>query len=134
MDDFKMDTAACDLRYQIVQKFKEAGFHIKFNDAACGLLDSNSKIVPWTELIKAKDGCEIHRMLGWDHVCTCPEYNQRFLLVNENTEDPLADTYYEIKSKSGDIVTGKTDDEGYTVKIQSHEEEEFEITVFAQEQ
>jgi len=94
----------------------------------------NGKVVKGSELA-GLDGCDIRRKLGWaDISCKCPEHNQRFLLLDEDTGEPLNDAYYEIRSETGDFVTGKTDSSGYTDKIHAQHEEEVEIKVFVKEQ
>jgi len=118
----------CEIHRNLVQRLKE-GPPQMFDEWK--FLDINGNFVKGSELM-GLDGCDIRRKLGWaDLSCTCPEYNQRFLLVDEDTDDPLPDIFYQIKSPSGEIVTGKTDGKGFTEKIHAKHEEEVEITVYA---
>jgi hypothetical protein len=123
------DTLSCELHHQLVQKFKEAGFHNTFPEG--GLPDQDGNIIPWSELVDAENGCEILKkrgMHGW--VCRCPSHNQRFKITDKESGDPLPNAYYVIKSSSGAIVEGRTDDNGLTEKIHTKGEESLEIKVY----
>lgn len=121
---------SCEIHRKTIQNIKE-GAGEAFADWT--FLDINGNPVKGSQLV-GLDGCDIRRKLGWAEIaCTCPEYNQRFLLVNENTEEPLADTYYEMISKSAEYVSGRTDKNGYTEKIHVQSEEDIEIRVFLKE-
>lgn len=121
---------SCEIHRKTLQNIKDTAGD-KF--AEWKFLDINGNFVKGAELM-GLDGCDIRRKLGWaDIACTCPEHNQRFLLINENTDEPLADTYYEIRSKSAEYVTGRTDKNGYTEKIHVETEEDVEIKVFYEE-
>lgn len=59
-------------------------------------------------------------------------YGQRFLLQDELTDEPLANVCYEIE-KSGALIHGTTDDEGYTEIISSDNAEEIQIHIIYEE-
>ena len=120
----------CVLFQNIIDKFSQTPNGIDFADR--NFLDINGNFVKGAELV-GLDGCEMRRKLGWSQACNCPEHNQRFLLIDEDTSDPLCNTYYEIKSESTVIIAGKTDDNGYTEKYHAHQKEKIVLKIFAKE-
>ncbi len=123
-------SANCKVFQNTIEKFSQTSSGLDFADR--NFLDINGNFVKGSELM-GLDGCEMRRKLGWSQACNCPEHNQRFLLVDEDTGDPLANTYYEIKSESSGLISGKTNDKGYTEKYHAHQEEEIKLKVFAEE-
>ncbi len=125
-----LKTISCEIHRKTIQNIKD-GAGESFADWT--FLDINGNIVKGSQLM-GLDGCDIRRKLGWaDIACTCPEHNQRFLVEDEETGKPLAGAYYEMRGKSGDFVTGYTDNNGYTEKFHVETEEEVEIKVFYKE-
>lgn len=45
------------------------------------------------------------------------QYDEMFRLVDETTGEPLADFEYKLKTESGEIIKGRTDSNGYTIRI-----------------
>jgi hypothetical protein len=122
-------SAGCELFQNIMDKFSQTPNGIDFADR--NFLHMDGHFVKGAELM-GLDGCEMRRKLGWSQACSCPEYNQRFMLVDEDTEEPITNFYYEIKSESSVLISGKTDDKGYTEKFHAHQEEEIKLKVFAE--
>ncbi|MDC5642762.1 PAAR domain-containing protein [Acinetobacter baumannii] len=60
------------------------------------------------------------------------QYGQRFLLQDELTGEPLSNVCYEIE-KSGNIIHGKTDENGFTDLITSENKEEIQIHIIYEE-
>jgi hypothetical protein len=68
--------------------------------------------------------------LGYSDHCKCPEFNQRFQIVDEDTGNPIAGMSYEIITRSDGITTGITDDDGFTQKIHGKMQDTGEIKIY----
>ena len=121
-----MDCWNCEFMEFIVNRFNTPFF----NQAGSGLLNSEGTMIPFSELANSKDCCEINNKLGHSDHCNCPDFNQRFQLVDEDTGDPIAGMQYEIVVKSGKNTIGITDDNGFTQKIQGKIQETGEIKIY----
>ena len=60
------------------------------------------------------------------------QYGQRFLLQDELTGEPLINICYEIE-KNGEVIHGKTNNEGLTELILSENAEDVEITIHSED-
>ena len=123
------ESNACTNLFEVIQNHKKnAGS--RFADWV--YLDIHGNIVKGEQLMSAKDGCEIHQLLGVSHIiCRCPEHNQRFLLKDSKSGEPLPRAYYQIKNATGIIVAGETDSDGLSQKVHAKEEEWIEIVIFS---
>lgn len=97
----------CELFHSIISKFSDA---VPFQT-----LDANGNPILFSEL-KGRSGCEMHSMLGRDHVCSCWSHDQRFQLLDEHTQEPLKNRLYKLYL-SGEVIEGRTDDNGMTRKV-----------------
>jgi hypothetical protein len=83
---------ACDLHFKLIQDYKNVAGS-RFPEWV--FLDIDGKEVPGSKPLEAKDGCEIKHILGWSHIaCSCPDHNQKFLLKDKNSGEPLKHIYY----------------------------------------
>lgn len=57
------------------------------------------------------------------------KFSESFVLVDQETNEILANTPYKIHRKDGSIVDGVTDDKGLTQKIQSDDAEDISIEI-----
>jgi uncharacterized Zn-binding protein involved in type VI secretion len=62
---------------------------------------------------------------------TADEYDQRFLVVNDATGEPLKDRRYKLRYSGGELQ-GRTDAQGYTERVSGSAGESVEIDVFAE--
>lgn len=123
----RSDTMGCDIQWDIIQKFKKLP---AFDDWV--FLDKEGNEVKGRQLKDAKDGCEIKKILGWSYpTCHCPEHNQRFVLMDEETGESLPWVYYEIKNEDGVVVGGETDDNGFSEKIHAKKVEKIDIIIYS---
>jgi uncharacterized protein (DUF2345 family) len=88
------------------------------------------EITPFSELAALKDGCQMNNRLGHRDHCNCPEFNQRFQLVNEDTGDPVPGMRYEILTKSTGTISGITDSNGFTKKVEGKLQESGEFKLY----
>jgi len=130
-----INTLHCDLRFKLLQGWISGGVLSDSSEHPIkGLPDVNGNIVPWSELATAKDGCEVHQKLGrQDLMCKCPDYNQRFRLIDKDTGDPIPDTYYEITDSNGSLINGRTDENGFTEKVHGKIAESGDIKFYQDE-
>ena len=128
-DDHDLSTLGCEIKYKVFQK------HIQVAGPAFDdwtYLDRNGNEIKGSQLRNAKDGCEIQRILGWEHIsCHCLEHNRRFMLRDEKTDEPLPYVYYEIMNEAGMVVKGETDSEGQSQKIHAKNEEKIDINIYS---
>ena len=123
-------TWPCEHIMSIVEKFNTPFF----NQANGGLPAADGKIVPWSELGNASSGCEIHKKLGHEKACWCPEYSQRFRIIDGDSGDPLPNVNYEIVDSYGLTVKGVTDKDGITNFVYSKKESTVEVKIFSTEE
>jgi uncharacterized Zn-binding protein involved in type VI secretion len=62
-----------------------------------------------------------------------PRYDECFRLVDQETGMPLPDYLYAIKTESGQIVKGRTDEKGYTRRVETDGTQSIEIRVGEQD-
>lgn len=56
-------------------------------------------------------------------------YDEGFVIVDEDTQQPIQNCHYRITKPDGSIETGITDDKGRTKVIESYSVEELKIEV-----
>lgn len=118
-------TLDCDLKWLWIEKYRKGELPAKW-----WLADKDGNLIPVSQLADAQDGCEVNRRLGFADHCACPDYNQSFQIIDENTDEPIPDAYYEMKDSSGNIISGRTDANGYTQKLHAVKAMDLEINVY----
>lgn len=98
----------CEMFHVILSKFSDA---VPFQ-----MIDASGEVVLFSDLKQHANGCKLHSALGMDHVCSCWSHDQRFQLLDDQTQAPLKNRLYKIYV-SGEVSEGRTDDNGMTEKV-----------------
>lgn len=83
---------------------------------------NGKRVVRHGDLCKMNNGNTLGRVVFYDDgeseiQTESPKYDEMFRLVDDVTGEPLVDFEYRLKTESGEIIKGRTDSNGYTMRI-----------------